>query len=121
MSGHVGHERRDIDPGRIVRAAGAVLVFLAVSMVIAWAVTRGLVAAREARSPVPSPVAERLGPRLPPEPRLQTHPAADLERLRARDARRLSSYGWVDREGRIAHVPIDRAMALLAERAEGHR
>ena len=120
MSRHGGHERRDIDPGRILRAAGGVLLFLAVSMVIAWGVTRWLVTARTAASPSPSPVAERLGPRVPPEPRLQTDPAADLERLRARDARRLSTYGWVDRDAAIARIPIDRAMALLAEHAEGH-
>jgi hypothetical protein len=30
--------------------------------------------------------------------------------------RRLSSYGWVDREAGIVRIPIDRAMDLLAER-----
>lgn len=32
---------------------------------------------------------------------------------RAARLERLGSYGWVDREGRIAHIPIDRAMELV--------
>lgn len=111
-----GHERRDIDPGRVVRFAVGILAFLLVSMAISWGLTRGLVAWREATSPAPNPIAERLGPRQPPAPRLQTEPRADLEALRARDAHVLGTYGWVDRTQGIARIPIERAMALLADR-----
>lgn len=53
---------------------------------------------------------------LPPEPRLEIDPRASgnavLERARAQ----LEHYGWVDREAGLAHIPIGRGMALLAER-----
>lgn len=37
------------------------------------------------------------------------------EQDRARKRERLSSYGWVDRGAGIVHVPIERAMQLVAE------
>jgi hypothetical protein len=32
------------------------------------------------------------------------------------EVQRLNSYGWVDQQAGIARIPIDRAMALLAQR-----
>lgn len=37
------------------------------------------------------------------------------ERDRAARLERLRSYGWVDRPGGVAHIPIDRAMDLVAK------
>ena len=54
-------------------------------------------------------------PRIP-SPRLQIDPAGDLAELRKIEAARLSSYAWVDRNGRIARIPIERAMDILAQR-----
>jgi hypothetical protein len=52
---------------------------------------------------------------LPPQPRLQTHPASDLEAELARQRARLNSYGWIDRAHDIARVPISEAMKRAAE------
>lgn len=120
MTASGGHERRDIDAGRVIRIGVAIFAFLLFSMALSWGVTRGLVARRRAASPAPSPVAERLGPREPPAPRLQADPRADLETLRARDARLLGTYGWVDREAGIARIPIERAMEILAGTEHDH-
>jgi hypothetical protein len=49
----------------------------------------------------------------PPEPRLQTDPEADLGAYVRKEQHLLSSYGWVDRERGIAHVPIEVAMQRL--------
>jgi hypothetical protein len=49
---------------------------------------------------------------LPPEPRLQTQPLADLQKVRANEDEHLTRYAWVDRTHGIAQIPIDRAMAL---------
>lgn len=51
-----------------------------------------------------------------PEPRLQPDPVAENNALRATQEERLSSYGWVDEKAGRAHIPIDRAMELLAQR-----
>jgi hypothetical protein len=49
-----------------------------------------------------------------PEPRLQDTPALDLQRLREREETRLSTYGWIDRPGGVVHIPIERAMEIVA-------
>jgi len=60
----------------------------------------------------------------PPAPNLQTQPFKDVYLLRQGEAEKLGSYGWVDKQGGIARIPIDRAMELtlqrgLPARAEG--
>jgi hypothetical protein len=60
-----------------------------------------------------SPLVVRAN-RIPPLPRLQVRPQADLLSLRAAEVQRLESYGWVDPRAGIARIPIERAMALLA-------
>jgi hypothetical protein len=51
---------------------------------------------------------------MPPEPRLQSHPVADLAAERAREQAMLDGYAWVDRDAGIARIPVDRAMDILA-------
>jgi hypothetical protein len=50
-----------------------------------------------------------------PNPRLQENPSIDLARLRAEERQRFDAYGWVDRKAGIAHIPVERAMAILAK------
>lgn len=51
---------------------------------------------------------------LPPEPRLQTHPREHLDAYLSRERALLDSYGWVNRAGGIARVPITVEMQRLA-------
>lgn len=48
-----------------------------------------------------------------PAPRLQIDPKADLEALRASEAKALGSWGWVDQQAGLAHVPIEKAKQML--------
>jgi hypothetical protein len=50
-----------------------------------------------------------------PEPHLQVDPVRELAAQRAAEQARLTSYGWVDRQHGIAHVPIEVATRLLVE------
>ena len=75
-------------------------------------------ASRDAQLTPATTVAQPLPPgeeRLPPEPRIQANPAADLKTLRAEEDAVLSSYGWVDRNAGVVRVPIDVAMKLVLE------
>jgi len=79
--------------------------------------------AREGSKPLAPLAAEPL---VTPEPRLQAAPALDLEAFRAHETERLSTYGWIDRQAGVVHVPIERAMELVAKeglpvRKEGGR
>jgi hypothetical protein len=51
-----------------------------------------------------------------PAPRLQADPARELKKMKAEDLGRLNAYGWVDRKASVAHIPIDRAIEILAEK-----
>jgi hypothetical protein len=53
--------------------------------------------------------------RIPPEPRLQIAPDEEWEQMLKREQAILNSYRWVDRSQGIIHIPIDRAMELIAE------
>lgn len=57
---------------------------------------------------------------VPPAPRLQAHPGADLMVERAGQEARLDGFAWVDREAGIARIPIERAMQLLVEHPPSH-
>lgn len=49
-------------------------------------------------------------------PRLEVSPSVNRDLLQRQAEQRLQGYGWIDREARTAHIPIDRAMAILAAR-----
>jgi hypothetical protein len=55
-----------------------------------------------------------------PAPREQPAPQVDLDALRAREDRELTTYGWVDRSNGIVRIPIDRAMQLVLQNPEVH-
>jgi hypothetical protein len=48
-------------------------------------------------------------------PALQPDPSAELAALKADEQARLNHYGWVDRDAGIAHIPISRAIEILAK------
>jgi hypothetical protein len=100
------YERKDAEPRLIGALAAGVAVFLAATPFGLGVVFPG------------AQTAGRVPPelRLPPQPRLQTHPGHELARLRGRERRELNTYGWVDRDGGVVRIPIDRAMQLMVER-----
>ena len=48
-------------------------------------------------------------------PRLQEKPSRDMEVMRREVNERLGSYGWVDRDAGVAHIPIDRALSIISQ------
>ncbi len=49
-------------------------------------------------------------------PRLEITPRQDLHRLQRKEEQFADSYGWTNREHTTVHIPIRRAMTLLAQR-----
>ena len=72
--------------------------------------------AEERRDPLPSPLPEASQPRVPPGPRLQERPEAELLTFRLEEQDQLTSYGWVTESEGVARIPIERAIEILAER-----
>jgi len=74
-------------------------------------------AGRETPRAMPEyPLAIGQARRLPPEPRLQTNPRADLRELRQQEDAVLASYGWADKNAGIVRIPIADAMKLTVQR-----
>lgn len=63
----------------------------------------------------PATMTPTAGP-IPPPPRLQAHPTADLAAERSHQEAHLHGYAWVDRDAGVARIPITRAMQLLVAR-----
>jgi hypothetical protein len=51
-----------------------------------------------------------------PEPRLESSERQEINNFRMQEEKTLNSYGWVDQSAGVVHIPIDRAMQLLAQR-----
>lgn len=116
MHSEARHEETDVDIRAILTfAAGLVVVLLVVSAIVGGIFR--YFDAREARQEPPAyPLAAQQENRLPPEPRLQTNPRADLRDLREQEDKTLSTYGWVDRNAGVVRIPIDDAMKRTIQR-----
>jgi hypothetical protein len=94
----------------------------AIFLIILWAIV-GLLSFyfsylahyREEVSPPAIPY-EQGAQKLPPEPRIQASPTADLQTLLAKENDVLTHYRWIDRSKGVVGIPIDRAIELIAQR-----
>lgn len=110
-----GHESRDISTRVVVifgvsLVVGAAAVYLAIWLLFVYF---GRVADRA--YPREYPMARVGAPAQPPAPRLQTEPREELKQLRAEEDRILNSYGWVDANSGVAHIPIEQAMRMTLD------
>ncbi|MES1255654.1 MAG: hypothetical protein ABUS56_08600 [Acidobacteriota bacterium] len=110
------HEPDDVSLRALLGNALGLVVVTAVFAALAWVLFAYLLHREAARVTPVLPLAAGQEHRIPPEPRLQSHPREDLRELQAEEARILDSYGWVDREAGIVRIPIDEAMKLTVER-----
>jgi hypothetical protein len=113
-STHVGHERSDTGVRPIVLtglglALALGLLGLAGYGMFHYLTTHTNIDARE------NPMAAGAS-QVPPEPRIEEHPAIGIQQLRTQEERNLTSYGWVDKGAGRIRIPIDRAMQLQLER-----
>jgi hypothetical protein len=106
-----GFERSDLPALPAALAIGGVLSLIAVAALVAWA----LAASFGQRHPVTRPDAFQQAAAQPASPRLEADPSADRMAIDAAAQAHLTGYGWSDRQAGLAHVPIDRAMALLVQ------
>jgi hypothetical protein len=111
------YEHTDAHVGPMVKFA----VWLVISAII---VHVGLAAMywlliRESTERVESaqyPLAVNAPPRLPAEPRLQQFPRNEMYEFRVKEDQQLQTYGWVDKNAGVVHIPIQDAMRLMLER-----
>jgi hypothetical protein len=51
-----------------------------------------------------------------PEPRLEVNERTELSGVILSQEQQLNSYGWVDQKSGVVHIPIERAMQIIAQR-----
>jgi hypothetical protein len=110
------HEERDVRLRPLIIFGVGLAIFAGTALLMMVWLFDYLVARRAPEADYPSPLLETGRP--PPEPRLQVSPRHDMRLMRAEENSMLQSYGWVDRQAGIVHIPIGRAMDLLIEKAE---
>ena len=114
MEGHLpsssAHETRDASVRPIVLTG----VVLAVTVVLAGLIVYGTfvyLAKNPATSARSNPMSAGDS-QIPPEPRIEEHPAIEIQQLHAQEDQVLSTYGWTDKKTGVVRIPIDRAMEL---------
>jgi hypothetical protein len=110
-----GHEANTLSVRTLVMFATAVVALAIIVNLILASVMEGV--SKESRT------AHALeAPRFKdeegafPSPRLQADPAGSFAAFKRGELERLNGYGWVDQKKGVAHIPIDRAIEILAER-----
>lgn len=97
-------EMRDADLGIAAKVMAGIMLGLFACMGIGVLQFRWE-QSQNAPSPEQASIFKTEG-RLPPAPRLQAFPAADLREFQAQQQAKLNSYGWADKQGEVARVPI---------------
>jgi|SRR5450432_160404 len=105
---------RELNLRAILGFGGGVLVVTLLAMAVMWWMSDAFKRQEEAKDAAPSPLAEAQLDPIPPGPRLQATPPRDMDELRKRDHEALTTYGWVDKSGGVAHIPVERAIEILA-------
>ena len=110
----VSHEKSDVDL-RCITYLGAGLTVLVVVILGLLVWLFNYFSARELRQGhTPQGM-----PKSAPEtraPRLQISPSTEMAEMRAAEDKVLTSYGWIDKDKGVVRIPIERAMAIFAER-----
>ncbi|MEZ2224062.1 hypothetical protein [Rhizobium sp. RCC_161_2] len=104
------YETRDVSPRFVLAVALGLFSSMALSILLVFGILRWIVPTTEPSATIFGDRQERAGPRL------AVSPAADRDEVQREAEGRLQGYGWADRAAQSAHIPIDRAMAILAIR-----
>lgn len=129
-TGHGDFERRDIGIAPVLYFLAGLAVFgLIIQLVVA-----GFYDVLEKRTEAQQPPISPLITNAPkdtrhlhadyrdylkqnfPSPQLEIDERNQLDKVRLDEAQELSTYRWVDENAGTVHIPIDRAMDLIAER-----
>ncbi|HVO80372.1 MAG TPA: hypothetical protein VMT28_06560 [Terriglobales bacterium] len=123
---HGDFERSDLS----ARAVYSFLVGLAIVTVVIYFILRGMYSYLDAyersHQPAQNPLVQRIEADTRkvsreeterfPQPRLETNERHQLNDVLLNEEETLNSYGWVDQKTGVVHIPIQRAMELVAQR-----
>jgi hypothetical protein len=108
------HERTDWDLRYVVWGSIVLVVSVALILAASWWIFKSFQGGAANRQMGTARVTGQEN--IPPEPRLQISPTEEWQEMLKREQAILNSYRWVDRGQGVVHIPIERAMELIAER-----
>jgi hypothetical protein len=109
-----GHEMRDARIAPIVLTGAGLALTVAIVGLIVYGVFQYL-ETHPATSARANPMSAEES-QIPPAPRIEEHPAIEIQQLHSQENSILSTYGWTDKKAGVVRIPIDRAMELQLER-----
>jgi hypothetical protein len=110
-----GHETKDASILGVVLTGVGLAIGAAIALSIVYGIFQFLSTQPVTTAP-PNPMAETSGQQFPPAPRVEEHPAIEIQELRAKEDSLLSTYGWTDKVAGVVRIPIDRAIDLELQR-----
>ena len=113
-----GHEEHDVDTVVVTRFGIGLALIMIATLFLVWGLFNFFIKGEGGAYTAAPPLSAgaTAGVRVPPQPRLQDKPTADLKQVRAAEDQALHSYGWVDPAKTTVRIPIERAMDIVAQR-----
>jgi uncharacterized protein (DUF58 family) len=108
------HELSDLSPKNISLFGLGLAALLIVALAVVYGIMVWFRHSAAARAERPVPLAVTTEPRAAPQ--LLVDPGQSMKQMRQQEDSRLKSYGWIDEEKGIVHIPIDRAIEMLAKK-----
>jgi hypothetical protein len=108
------HETRDARIAPIIWTGAGLAALVAIVGLVVYGIFRYL-ESHPATSARANPMAAEES-QIPPAPRIEEHPAIEIQQLHAQENSILSTYGWMDKKAGVVRIPIDRAMELQLQR-----
>ncbi|MBV8847824.1 MAG: hypothetical protein JO307_33835 [Bryobacterales bacterium] len=111
----VRYEHSDINSRHVVWTGIWILLGAWISALLLYFFFQFLTHYREEAGAPPLPRAQGRT-QVPPEPRLQSSPRADLEEMRASEDAQLHSFRWIDKQNGVVGIPIEQAIQMTVQR-----
>lgn len=110
-----GYEVQDADIREVILTGVGLAVGTLIVCLVMWGLFNLL---KTQQSKKGAPTVNLMAPQahFPPEPRLQVNAPAELEQFHEQEDKILDTYGWVDKNAGTVHLPIDKAMDIMAQK-----
>lgn len=109
---NVRFERRDVNV-RAMASIGAAIVVTAVVLHVALYWLYGTFRGNAVESGRVTKTQEQIKQTAGGQPKLQVDPAAEINKFREEENKKLNTYGWVNKDNGIVRILIDQAMKLV--------
>ncbi|HEV8485990.1 MAG TPA: hypothetical protein VGV87_20775 [Blastocatellia bacterium] len=123
----VAHEESDVEVGGVAWFTAGLAALMILTAVLMWGMFRFFARTEHKKEPPPTSLTREKKPEgddpelMFPEPRLQQHPALELQQYRDEENTKLTTYGWLDPTTGVVRIPIEDAKRKLLKQGLPYR